>query len=174
MTTEGVQKQIWGLKFETREVSGDAKPTLQILAASCSGGIVMGHWTLDIGKKRVELGRHWVRLQWGRLEMMGFGGGGWRMEKEENDREGRVARSPNADADIHRGALEEAKCVQHVFLQQYQLWALQGSFMSSHRSKRYVCFVVHLFAFDGCSEEENTCVEEQTRSYRTYSALYST
>ena len=50
-----------------------------------------------------------MRLQWGRLEMMGDGGRVWRMEKEENDREGRVARSPNADADIHRGALDEAK-----------------------------------------------------------------
>jgi hypothetical protein len=26
-----------GLRFETKEVSGDAKPTLQIIAASCNG-----------------------------------------------------------------------------------------------------------------------------------------
>ena len=33
--------------------------------------------------------------------------------------------------------------------------------MSSHRSKRYVCFVLHLFAFDGCSEEENTSLKNR-------------
>ena len=54
----------------------------------------------------------------------GWGVGAWKKKKMIGKDESLEA----LNADIHRGALEEAKCVQHVFLQQLPTLSSAGQF----------------------------------------------